>query len=98
MSAKDKSKPDYQYWYREDWDTDKPRALLRYRGGYMTTWNSKEQQWRPSVRSVPELDGLGGATDFRSIDAESAGRVKEYLDRSLPGRKLGPSPPTAQSV
>ena len=42
---------------------------------------TKEQEWRPSVRSVPELDGLGGATNFRSIDAESAGRVKEYLDR-----------------
>ncbi len=76
-----RSNTDYQYWFERDWDTDNPIALLRCRGGYMTTWNSKEQEWRPSVRSVPELDGLGGATNFRSIDAESAGRVKEYLDR-----------------
>ena len=93
MSAKDKSKPDYQCWFERDWDADNPIALLRYRGGYMTTWNSREQEWRPSVRSAPELDGLGGAVDFRSIDAETAGRVKEYLDRERLGQRPGEWPP-----
>jgi hypothetical protein len=53
------------YYLKLDFDTDKPIELLRANLGTVTAWRNSE--WVPSVRTVGEMEGLGGYAPFRPI-------------------------------
>ncbi len=53
------------YYLKLDFDTNKPIELLRANAGTVTVWRHSE--WGPSVRTVGEMEGLGGYAPFKSI-------------------------------
>jgi len=53
------------YYLKLDFDTNKPIELLRANLGTVTVW--RDGEWVASVRTVGEMEGLGGYAPFRSI-------------------------------
>ena len=55
-----------------------PERLLRSEGAAVAVWYQDE--WRPTVLSILELDGLGGSSDYRRIKSQDVAKWKAALN------------------
>jgi len=75
------------YWIRAVDKQNTPLALLRLdRDGLLSQWDVDDQKFIPSLRTRPEMDGLGGSSDFMRVSDKYAIELMATLKKKFTAR------------